>query len=128
MIGGPGDEPLLTALRDELPAAAFAPATTLRELADLLGRLDLLVGTDSGVRHLAAVHRVPTVTLFGPTDPRGWNPPHPDHVALVHPAACAPCNLTRCPVAGHPCLDELPPERVLAAVRDLWQRRRTENR
>ena len=32
------------------------------------------VGNDSGITHLAAYLGVPTVALFGPTDPRTWGP------------------------------------------------------
>ena len=41
----------------------------LRLLAGVLTRADLFVGHDSGVTHLAALLGVPTVALFGPTDP-----------------------------------------------------------
>jgi ADP-heptose:LPS heptosyltransferase len=119
-ITGPGDQAIENALRLALPAADFAPPTTLLELADLLAELDLLIGTDCGVRHLAACLRVPTVTLFGPTDPHGWNPEAPRHVALSVPVPCAPCDLKECPIAGHPCLDDLAAELVATTARRLW--------
>ena len=49
------------------------PATLL----DLLGELstaDAFVGNDSGPTHLAGILGVPTVALFGPTDPARWHP------------------------------------------------------
>ncbi len=122
LVPGPGDEPYVAAMREVLPAAEVAPPTTLLELADLLARCDVCVGTDNGSRHLATCLGVPTVTLFGPTDTRGWNPADPRHVALRHPVPCAPCNLTACPVPGHPCLDALAPATVTAAVLALLGR------
>jgi heptosyltransferase II len=46
----------------------------LRQVGGLLARMDLCVGVDSGLPHIAASHGVPVVVLFGPTDPRQWHP------------------------------------------------------
>ena len=119
VVTGPGDGELEAALRGRISDDRFAPPTDLGELADLLGRCRLFVGTDCGARHLAAVVGLPTLTLFGPTDPAGWNPASPEHVSLRTGEPCSPCNLTRCPVPGHPCLDGLLPGRVLAAASGL---------
>jgi len=48
--------------------------TSLRRLAAVLAQGSLFVGNDSGVTHLAAISGVPTVALFGPTDPANWAP------------------------------------------------------
>ncbi|MBI2505355.1 MAG: glycosyltransferase family 9 protein [Candidatus Latescibacteria bacterium] len=49
----------------------------LLELAGLLESATLFVGNDSGPGHLAAALGTPTLSLFGPTDPRIWKPLHP---------------------------------------------------
>ncbi|MBK9473476.1 MAG: glycosyltransferase family 9 protein [bacterium] len=113
---GPGDAPLVGELATLLPAEAFAPPSSLAEMAALLRRADLFVGTDNGLRHLATLLGLPTVTVFGPTDPAGWNPPGPRHVAMRTGEACSPCDLTICPVAGRPCLENLGPGPVAAAA------------
>ncbi len=115
-VAGPGDEKLEAELRDLLPGDAFAPPTTLLELAHILGMARIFVGTDCGPRHLAASLGVPTVTLFGPTDPVGWNPAGPVHVSVRTGAECSPCDLADCPVPGHPCMVDLTPGLVLEAV------------
>lgn len=46
----------------------------LGELAAWLSGARLFVGNDSGITHLAAALGVPTLALFGPTDPRVWAP------------------------------------------------------
>ena len=43
-------------------------------LAALLSRCRLYAGSDSGVSHLAAAVGIPTVAVFGPTDPAVWGP------------------------------------------------------
>ena len=113
---GPGDEALVAALAGDLPAAAVAPPSTLGEMAALLRRCDVFVGTDNGLRHLAARLGVPTVTVFGPTDPAGWNPPGARHVSVRTGEPCSPCDLTECPVPGRPCLEGLEPGPVADAV------------
>lgn len=113
---GPGDEALLAAVAGGLPSEAVAPRTSLPEMARMLRAADLFIGTDNGLRHLAALLGVPTVTVFGPTDPAGWNPPGPRHVSVRTGEACSPCDLTACPVAGHPCLENLEPATVAAAA------------
>ena len=113
---GPGDEALEGQLRELLPGESFAPPTTLLELAHLVGMARIFVGTDCGPRHLAASLGVPTVTLFGPTDPIGWNPAAPDHVSVRTDVECSPCDLADCPVPGHPCMMELTAGMVLNAV------------
>jgi len=119
LIPGPGDAAVAAALGAAAPAVPHAPPTTLLELADLLATLDVLVGTDSGARHLATVLGVPTVTVYGPTDPRGWNPVHPERVAVRTGEACSPCDLTECPVPGHPCMTRLTGAMVWAKVQAL---------
>jgi ADP-heptose:LPS heptosyltransferase len=44
------------------------------DLADELATANLFIGHDTGVTHLAAALAVPTIALFGPTDPMIWCP------------------------------------------------------
>ena len=116
LVTGPGDEPLAEQLKDRLPVECWAPPTNLFELLRILQSSVLFVGTDCGVRHLAASVGVPTVTLFGPTDAGGWNPATPNHVSVRVGQDCSPCDLTSCPVAGHPCMTDLSPDMVFSTV------------
>jgi heptosyltransferase-3 len=47
---------------------------TLPALGYLLSRAVLYVGTDTAVSHMAAAVGVPTVVLFGPSNPVKWGP------------------------------------------------------
>jgi ADP-heptose:LPS heptosyltransferase len=59
---------------------AFAAAGELQRPTDLLGLLasyrgaGIFVGNDSGPGHLAGILGLPTLVLFGPTDPVRWRP------------------------------------------------------
>ncbi len=61
-------------------------------LAQLLLGARAFVGNDAGPTHLAAALGVPTVAIFGPTDPRVWAPPG---ARVVHsPTAGGPPDAT----------------------------------
>ncbi len=49
----------------------------LSELANRLTTCTAFLGHDSGISHLAAACGVPSLLLFGPTDPAVWAPPQP---------------------------------------------------
>lgn len=52
-------------------------ALPLAELAARLSTCAAFFGHDSGISHLAAACGVPSLLLFGPTDPAVWAPPQP---------------------------------------------------
>ena len=47
---------------------------SLLEAARVLAGAVTYVGNDSGITHLAAALGVPTLAVFGPTDPEQWGP------------------------------------------------------
>lgn len=52
----------------------FSEMCTLREAAAVVSRMDLCLGVDSGLPHVAASFGVPVITLSGSADPRQWHP------------------------------------------------------
>ncbi len=80
LCGGRDDLGVHDALRDAVgPAVAshlhdLTTELALRDTGGLLARMDLCIGVDTGLVHLAASHDVPVVVLFGPTDPNRWSP------------------------------------------------------
>jgi len=101
--------------------------TTVRQLAAVLARVDLLVTNDSGVMHVGAAAGARIVALFGQTDPRAWGPyygvPSGQGRAVVVelPLPCRPCLYRghelgwRHGCATRECLELLSVGRVLAA-------------
>ena len=57
----------------------------LSALATLLASARLFIGNDSGPGHIAAAVGTPTLSLFGPTDPRIWSPRHSRSRILQRP-------------------------------------------
>ena len=81
-----------------------------------LARSQLLVSTDSGPRHIATAFEIPTIGLFGATDPRWAETYHPRGITLFNKLDCGPCAKKHCPLGHHACMQELSVERVYAAV------------
>ncbi|MDX1944212.1 MAG: lipopolysaccharide heptosyltransferase II [Pirellulaceae bacterium] len=82
----------------------------------LARRARLLVTTDSGPRHIAAAMGTPTITLFGPIDPRWSENYQPGAMHLRLPLDCSPCGKRVCPLGHGRCMSELTPDLVLRAV------------
>ena len=102
----------------------------------LLQKARIFIGPDTSVSHLAAAAGCPTVTLFGPTDPRLWAPwpaggldapwqasgtiQNRGNVWLVqNPLPCLPCQLEGCERhigSASACLQELTADQVLVAA------------
>jgi ADP-heptose:LPS heptosyltransferase len=67
-IGGAGDD--LSAFR----AFRTIAGASLSDIKALLADAALFVGNDSGPAHMAAAFGVPSVVIFGPSDPGIWGP------------------------------------------------------
>ncbi|MEB3221137.1 MAG: glycosyltransferase family 9 protein [Candidatus Sericytochromatia bacterium] len=98
--------------------------TDLAGLVALFARARLLVSNDTGPLHLACAVGTPTVSIFGPETPVLFGPRGPHHRIVYRGLACSPClnvhngRTVRCPYAVTHCVEGLPVEAVLAAVRD----------
>jgi heptosyltransferase III len=110
----------------------------------LLRKARLFVGPDTSTTHLAAATGCPTVTLFGPTDPRQWGPwpaggldtpwqasgtiQNRGNVWIVqNPLPCQPCTFEGCErhiESTSVCLEELGAQQVLTAADQALQYRR----
>lgn len=75
----------------------------LLKLAGVLKTCSAYLGNDSGITHLASSLGIPTVALFGPTDPSVWGPRGPQVQWIHDPGG----------------LDRIDPEKVIKAVGPL---------
>lgn len=75
---GPREADLEAVMRRGLGrSATYLSGLPLRRAAALIDQFDVLLCNDTGVMHVAAALRTPTVALFGPTNPQLWAPLSP---------------------------------------------------
>jgi heptosyltransferase II len=117
LLGRAGEGELANAVKTAagVPVRSLVGRDRPALLAALLAEFDALVAADSGSAHVGAAVGVPTVTLFGPTDPRLTAPIGPGQCALWHQPVCGPCFLRQCPI-DHRCLRAIEVDEVETAV------------
>ncbi|RKN40096.1 glycosyltransferase family 9 protein [Streptomyces hoynatensis] len=120
VTGGEGEK-ALTARVAGPHALDLGGRTGLRELAGVLAGARVAIAGNTGPAHLAAAVHTPVISLFSPVvSADRWLPYRVPHLRLGRQdAACAGTRARLCPVAGHPCLDSITDQEVLAAVAAL---------
>jgi heptosyltransferase-2 len=92
--------------------------TSLRELIEELRACDVLLTNDTGTMHLAAHLGIPTVAVFGSTEPELTGPLGSNHRVLRHHVECSPCFLRECPLDFR-CMLAIESREVLNALESL---------
>lgn len=119
VTGGPGERELCAAVagppRPEV--RDLAGRTSFAGLAAVIAGADAIVVGNTGPAHLAAAVGTPVVSIYAPTVPAvRWRPWRVAHELLGMDVPCAGCRARECPVPGHPCVDDLTPDDVVAAL------------
>jgi len=126
IFGGPGEVDIANDIEKALQKNSIenyqniAGKTTIRELCQKIGGLNLFITGDSGPMHVAAAYKVPTVAIFGPTREREtdqWK--NPKGMVVKREMDCAPCMKRSCPLKHHECMKLIEAEDILESVRSL---------
>jgi heptosyltransferase-3 len=126
-----------------MPVCNLAGKLDFSGFTELVRHAALFIGTDTSATHVAAATGIPTVALFGPTDPVRWGPwpmgfehdgspwqregikQTAGNVALLRPSCSCNSRQQACRLApGMPgaCMSKLLPETVLATVDGILDR------
>ena len=123
VVGGPDDAGAASGLEPHANLRDWTGTLSVPRTAAFLERADLFIGADSGPSHLAACAGVPSVILFSGTNRAAqWRPWSRRSLVLKHDVPCRPCHHKVCPLADHPCMTGLTPDRVYRAARRWWAR------
>lgn len=90
------------------------------QLAAAIAHCAVVITNDSGPLHLAAALAVPSVSIFGPTDPGRTVIPGASRV-LRKLQACQPCYRRECPLRHHRCMTDIGVDEVYTATVGLFQ-------
>lgn len=124
LFGSPGEAEMIAGLVRGLESqvAIAAGKTTVKQVAALIERCDLLICNDSGLMHAAVAVGTPVVAIYGPTDIRRTAPLGPRHAVVRREMACSPCfklegddQVHLC--QHHDCLMTIAPDEVLNVVK-----------
>jgi heptosyltransferase-2 len=114
LVGAPAERNLCaqvaaTTQSDTLIAAG---ETDIGDLIALLSLCDGFAGNDSGAMHLASALAIPTVGIFGSTNPDRTGPSGPRADVVYHRLECSPCLERTCRFEHYSCLREITPAEV----------------
>ena len=120
LFGTPGDETVGLEIAKKLGGKCVnrIGQTTLGELIDELSACDLLLTNDTGTMHLAALLRVPTISIFGSTEPLRTGPLGRGHRIFRHHVECSPCFLRECPLDFR-CMHAVTSAEVVGAIQNM---------
>ncbi len=108
ILWGPGDEYDADYIKNHFPdKTVLAPKTTVSQMSGLIKNCDFILANDSGPMHISVALNVPTLGIFGPTDPKKHGPYSviSDYV-LKEDLFCIVCNYLECPY-NHECMLQL---------------------
>lgn len=124
IIGGKEDREKCSKICQEISGSLnLAGQLNLQELAALLERAKIFVTNDSGPLHLASALGVPTLAIFGPTDPLKYGPLSSLNRVVRKDLPCSPCELAQCS-REHQCLKLLSVDEVFFAFKKILNEER----
>ena len=121
LTGTRGEAALIEKVRTFMRASAvdLGGQTSLGGLAALVARARLVVANDTGISHIAAAVRAPSVIIASGSDARRWRPLDRQlHRVLHFDTDCRPCAHPTCPI-GHPCALGVSAEQATDEARSL---------
>ena len=79
----------------------------------------IVLANDSGPMHIAAALNIPTLGIFGPTNPKAHGPYSENSSYVIkEDLFCIICNLLECPY-HHECMLQLPVDNVLNKIEKI---------
>jgi heptosyltransferase-2 len=118
LVGAPSER----AQCEEVVAASKSGAmiaaghTNIGELIGLLSLCDGFIGNDSGAMHLAGALGIPTVAIFGSTNPNRTGPLGAKTRVIYRKLDCSPCLARTCRFGHYNCLTQIEPAELVDAM------------
>ncbi len=99
----------------------LAGKTNFKNLGGVLKHCIAFIGNDSGPAHYAAMLKIPTVAIFGPTNEQKWHPYGNQSYIITNNVECRPCyylsRMLKC--THYNCLRNIQAKDVFSAVKNV---------
>ncbi len=118
LLTGPGEEDTRAAVRNAAKTPlveCYDQKPAIARLKAAISQVDLLIGNDSGPRHIAIAFKKPVVCIMGSTSPRYTDSPWETGKIVKVAVDCGPCQKPVCET-DHRCMTRVTPEMVVAAA------------
>ena len=123
LLGGPADSQAAEEFRflESQGLVNLVGKLLIRQLPELLRNMNVIVGNDSSLIHLAAGVGTRVLAIFGPTEPRATGPyPLSQHVVCRTELACSPCGQRSCQHHTYlECLHSISVRSILDSVQEI---------
>lgn len=122
-LSGPGEEESIQNIASKVARNALVySAKNLLEISAMIHCCQILIANDNGLQKIALALGVPTLTIFGPTNPNSILPSDSRHLSVRDENLfCIGCELNCCPYQ-HECMKNVSVEMVLDNLEELIQR------
>jgi heptosyltransferase-2 len=120
-LGAPSEAASLRATAELAATQLNQPAVVicgdLGAAKSALAACRALLAMDNGARHMAAALGIPQAVIYGPTHP-AWSAHALELTVILRREGlpCLACHKSHCPFPDHPCMNQLAPQEVAAAV------------
>lgn len=120
IFGSKGDREAAQKVQDAMGGTAvdIAGQTDLSEAIALISRCSIFITNDSGLMHVAGALGVPTLAIYGSTNPVTTPPPGKNSVIIRKEVPCSPCLKKVCPTDFR-CMEDISAAEVLEAAKAM---------
>lgn len=116
LFGGKDDRNICNDVLNGMQGVNLAGEIDLRKSIALLSRCNLFITNDSGPMHIAASLGVPTVAIFGSTDPKLTGPLGDNARVVQKEIECSPCFERQCSKGHYNCMKMITAQDVYDAA------------
>jgi len=93
--------------------------TSLKQVCALIKNMNLFIGNDSGIMHVADAFDIPIISIFTSTSYKWTGPLSKKAHVLSSSIDCAPCFNKKCRFGHYKCLEEINPQNVLEVAMNI---------
>ncbi|MDD5170900.1 MAG: lipopolysaccharide heptosyltransferase II [Syntrophales bacterium] len=122
LFGSPADQDSTGIIRRKAQRSILdlAGKTNLSEAMAVMARCRLFISNDSGLMHVAAALDIPTVAIFGSTNPVTTGPVGAKSIVIRKDVPCSPCLKTTCPTDFR-CMELIIVDDILDAAQGIME-------